>query len=82
MKRLFLIATALFLFATTSSPLSAAERQSTIRPLQERRPVSGVLNVAESQFSSQPIQGTGPVSRALELNRQKNVFIMRTVFGR
>lgn len=82
MKRLFLIAAALLMFATTSNPSLAAEKQSTIRPLQERRPISNVLNVAEGQFSNQPIQGNGPVSRALELNRQKNVFVMRTVFGR
>ena len=82
MKRLFLIAAAVFTFATMSIPVQAAERQNTFRPFQETGPVANVRNVAEGQFSNQPIQGNGPVSQVLELNRRKNVFIMRTVFGR
>lgn len=82
MKRLNVFAIAVLLSALTSNPVQSAERQRVFRPIQEQGPISQVLNVAEGQFSHQPVQGNGPAARALELNRRKNMFIMRSVFGR
>lgn len=82
MKQLLLIAGVVMVWTMTSELGLAAEQAGTVRVVQERGPISQARQVAVGQFSSQPIQGTGPVSRVLELNRRKNDFIIRNVFGR
>lgn len=69
MQRLILIAGFVLMFTMTANTSQAADGQ----PLPQGQPQY------QQQTTSRQFR---PVSKAMELNRRKNQFVIRTVFGR